>query len=322
MSVVEPEVFENAVKQVDSNTANYLYPMWMDNYAHNLKTARNGDSFDKIYIKNPPKRVLVVGRGPSLFKHNPINLMVKRKFPGVILASDGALPELAKRRIIPEYSMTVDGSPIIKKWYNPPEVGRIGSKTSALLPITVHPSTAKACQDNGVKIYWWLPYLENGETFKGITDILQMQTHTKRNPTGISRHNGCGNCGLSAIWFAKTILRTEEIVLVGMDGGYPWDTKIEALHYHENMLKSCGYNEEQVQKMYKIYRFNCWSGIQNQQSAVDPCFELYRNIFIKLAQDITDAGTKIINCSQAGCLVTPEVKCMKFSDYLRSTKTK
>lgn len=303
--------FEAATQAVSKNTLSGLFPMWMENWASNLQTAKLGESLDKLFQRPPAESVLVVGRGPSIKKFGHLDLLRRHPFPGQVIASDGALPLLLARRVFPYLSMTVDGSEVIAKWFTDPATVKYGSKVSAILPVTVHPKTVEACRKAGVHIYWYIPELDQ-EPMKGVTETLQLQTYSKANPTGLSRSNGAGNCGLAAIVIACSILRAKEVVLIGMDGGYPPDTPLEECHYHNGMLRSCGYNPEQILKLYRMYHHE-----QLGFTVVDPVFELYRRTFMELAKGAAKSNVTVVNCTEGGCLWADGVKVMPFSEYLR-----
>lgn len=305
-----PDQFEAAVNQVNKNTVTGLYPLWMDNWAHNLQLARAGDSLDKLYQRPSSGRVLIVGRGPSIKKYGHLDMLRKHPFPGHIIASDGAVPLLAERGIVPYLSMTVDGSEIIAKWFTGP-TAKIGSKLKAVLPLTAHPKTVNAARKIGAHIYWYIPELDQ-EPLKGVTEALQLQTYSPSNPTGISRSNGAGNCGLAAVVLANSILRAKEVVMIGMDSGYPPDTPLEECHYHEGMLRSCGYDAQQVARLYRMYHHP-----ELKYTVVDPVFEIYRRTFLTIAKAYRSAGVKIVNCTEGGCLFDESVAIMKFRNYLK-----
>lgn len=310
MSLQQVDIFDEAVKQVANNTE-ALFPLWMLNWAENLQEARFGDSLDKLYQRQPSERVLVVGRGPSLKKHNHLDLLEKYPFNGEIVASDGALPLLAERGIVPYLSMTVDGNVVIAKWFDGP-TARLGSKVKAVLPVTVNPKTVNAIRKLGGHIYWYVPEIDS-DSFKGLTRALQLQTLSPKNQTGLSRHNAAGCCGLSAMVLAATILRAKEICLIGMDNGYLPETPLGELHYHDNVLKAVGYSAEQAAKFYRIYEhplLGC--------SIVDVVFEVYRRGFQSLAKQIGNMGIRLYNATGGGCLVEEGVRIIDFEEYLKT----
>ena len=324
----DPTLFEEAVTQVNKNTENHLFPLWMNNLAMNLSTARRGFSLDKIFREPPVDTALIVGRGPSLQANGHVEVLAENldKFKGKIVASDGALPLLQEADVNPDYSLTVDGSPIISKWYQNKSLGACRT----ILPLTVHPSTFHACMYNKYKVYWYIPELDT-ENFKGATNLLQLQTVCEENSTGISRMNGSGCAGLCCIVFSATILRAKTIVLIGMDNGYRQDTSLEQLHYHDSILRGSGFNKEQTAKLYKIY----YTPATEQYCVVDPVFEIYRRTFTALANQVVGSGIRLINVTEGGCLY-PEVvdvakderhiisglEALKFKDYLTDLPNK
>ncbi|MDO8618363.1 MAG: DUF115 domain-containing protein [Candidatus Daviesbacteria bacterium] len=187
----DQNIFDKAVNQVEANTK-HLYPMWMQNWATNLSNARYGESLDKIYKRPIPNKVLIVGAGPSLKQKKHLDILLDNGYDGKIIASDGALPLLAEKGIKADYSVTVDGSPIISKWFLKHSIPAIGPGFRAVLPVTVHPSVINMCNRNGFKIAWYIPELDSGD-IKSVTEILQLQTISEDNTTGLSRMNGAGN---------------------------------------------------------------------------------------------------------------------------------
>ena len=304
--------FETVVKSIAGNTLTGLLPLWMRNWSQNITPARLGDSLDKLYSRPPSERVLIVGRGPSIHKHGHLE-MVKR-FPGHVIASDGALPLLTERGVVPYLSMTVDGNEVISKWFKGGPTTKLGSQLQVVLPLTVHPKTVAQCRSIRAHIYWYIPELDQ-EPIKGLTEALQLQTYSTANPTGISRANGAGNCGLAAIVLAASILRTKEIILIGMDGGYPPDTPLEQLHYHGSLMKAAGYNEKQVAELYRMYHHPDLGFC-----VVDPIFEVYRNTALMLGKATQAGGVKLINATEGGCIFGEGIEIRRFDDYLATFK--
>lgn len=306
-----PDQFEAATQVVQKNTAS-LYPLWMKNWADNLETARHGDSLDVLYKQPPCEKALIVGRGPSLMKNNHVELLKRRPFKGKIVASDGALPLLAERLICPDFSMTVDGSEVLTKWFVGP-TQKIGPKLKAVLPVTANSKVVRACQATGAHIFWYIPILDDvSMNISGVTESLQLQTVSAKNTGGLSRLNGAGNCGLASIVFAVQILRAKEVVLIGMDSGYDINTKLEDLHYHKVLMKSLRYDGAAVAKLYRIY----YTPSIGKYCIVDPVFETYRRIFLQLAKQAAEVGTKIVNCTEGGCLYDDGIDAMPFEKYL------
>ena len=301
------ERFNQAVKQVEANTVS-LYPLWMQNWAVNLGNARHGRSLDKIFSQPPCERVLVVGRGPSLRKN--IDVLAEKGFKGTIVSSDGALPLLQDRGVSPQFSVTVDGSPLIAKWYDAENDGRC----RAILPVTAHPSVFNKCIRNAYSVHWYIPELDS-ENFKGATVLLQLQTVGEANPTGVSRMNGAGNCGLAAIVFSYSILRAKQIVLIGMDGGYPPDTPLSELHYHDNIFKACGMDPAAAAQLYKVL----YVPSMGQYCIVDPVFEVYRKTFSMLAKQLSQEGVRITNSTEGGCLVEEGVQVERLATILATS---
>ena len=88
--------------------------MWQQNYIDNLRFAVNDTSIAKLKKKyNCP--VVVASGGPSLTKQLPL---LKKVREGVILVAAGStINSLVKEDIIPDYIISIDGSPINYEHY-------------------------------------------------------------------------------------------------------------------------------------------------------------------------------------------------------------
>lgn len=311
--LIDETGFDQAVKQVESNTAKHLYPLWMNNWRNNLSDASAGESLDRIYRRPKVERALIIGRGPSIYKHRHLELLAERGFPGKVVASDGALPLLSEHGAKADYSLTVDGNQIIQKWYKPQYRNACNEGFRVILPVTAHRATYNACMKSGMKVSWYIPELDT-ENFKNLTEVLQLQTISEDNPTGLSRLNGAGCSGNACIVFAATILNVREICMIGMDSGYSQDTPLSELHYHDNILAGCGYDKEKAAKLYKIYYSEAWQ----QYCVTDPVFEIYKRTAFSLFQHLQAGGVKIKNCSEGGCLTADGVETPSFREYLDS----
>lgn len=313
---------------IEEGTMDHLLPMWMGNFAENLPYIRDGDvkikkpKNSRTYTiadlaestieidKHPPNSAIVIGRGPSVFNHNHLDILAKSDYKGAICATDGMLIECLKKHIIPTITVTVDGSPIIKKWFNHPLVKKHGQDIKIILPATVNNEVYQTCVRNKCKVFWYNPMFDIIFRNESFTRIANLMTRTKNTPKGLVTSQAGGNSG-SATWImAMALLKRAPICLIGMDLSYPEGTNLEETPYFSGVTKP-----EQVSFMYKkIYHPHF-----KTKALIDAVFWHYRKGFLEMQKSTPSwyryyGGT--INASEGGSIFGRFIKCMTFKNFL------
>ena len=317
---------------IEQGTAETLLPIWEENFSVNLPYIKNGDStvvqhatgdeghtiaeIATSEVKgNPEHSAIVVGRGPSIFKHKHLEILADAKkngtYTGLIVATDGMLLECLQRNILPDLTVSVDGSPIIKQWYDNVLVKKYGDKLKIALPATINNSVYKTCVTNGCHVYWYIPMLDAYLYNESLTRIMRALTKTPNNPNGLTMCSLGGNAGSAAWVMSSQVLKCAPVCLIGIDFGYPEGTKLADTCYYSTMIQ----NSIQVQEMYgEIYH-----PFFKTKAYIDRVFDHYRQAFRDLQSQsppwFQPAGGTI-NCTEGGTLWGHGIKCMRFADFL------
>lgn len=301
--------FENAIAGVGDMTIYNLMPLWLENLRENFELIVNGKSVQEVQKVGRGKKAIIIGRGPSLRKHNHLELLARnRPSETFVICSDGALPLCIEAGIRPYAGVTVDGNrEKIWKWYNHDLDG-----TKAILPVTCAKNVAQTAERNGAEVLWYVPVLdvEEKQPKVSLTWVIdRMLSRDWSRPIPIL--NNGGNAGMCGWCFAADALEVSEIALIGMDLGYGLDTKLDETHYHEGMKASLK-DDAKLANMYKLYE----NTFVNEVAVVDPVFEIYRRMALKLIESGKERGVTTTNCTEGGSLFGQGLEQMKFSEWL------
>lgn len=336
-------------EQISNQTTEHLLGMWMNNLALNLPFIRYGD---KLELKEadgrghsiaelaentipqiggpPPKSsAIVIGRGPSVFKNrygkngNHLDLLAKhikqKLYSGKIFTTDGMLIECLKKNIVPDFTISVDGSPIIKKWYDHPLVKKYGSKIKAILPATINHEVYKTCVKNKTQVFWFNPMMDIVQRIESLTRLIMLLTKTQKNPKGLVSSQGGGNSGSAAWIMALELLKLSPICVIGLDLGYPEGTKLEDTPYFSSYAGKLRESPGLISKVY----IQVYHPYFRTKATFDAVFYHYRQTFLEMQKGTQPwfrhyGGT--INASEGGTLFGPNIKCMTFKEFLDKYK--
>jgi hypothetical protein len=283
------------------------------------------DDSKGIRVKYPPTRsAIVVGRGPSLFKHKHPELLATAirngEYNGLIVASDGALIPLLEAGIVPHVVTTVDGSPAIKKWFDHPLVEEHGNKIAWIASVTVDNSVYQTARKAGLQVYWFNPMFDDWHQIESFTRLQRLMSRTDKYIRGVPAANSGGCAGNCAWIMAVELFKCSPVCLIGMDAGYPEGTNLEETHYFKGALKEAGGDVNIIRKAYPVY----YHPVFKTKSFADIIFNNYRNALIEAQQDTKlwyrlYGGT--INATEGGTIWGEGIKCMPFKQFLTEHKT-
>jgi len=292
--------FSKSIQAVMNLTFYYKSQMWYDNFATNLPIIREGkDVKDLPKVKGEP--YLCIGAGPSIWKHNHLDLVKKWDHP--IVCADKMLIPLLKKGIKPDVVCTVDGDPIIKKFYDDPIVDKYKKDVKAVFSaVTVHPEVVKRCP---FEKYWYINAYDDATKPRSLTAAFHFMS--KKKTILVSG----GTVGFFQ-WNLSYFLGGNPIVLLGYNYSYD-NLDITKSTYYKAYLKRCGWDKEKVKKYFSIRQnpyFKDWY-------LLDLMWKVYRDIF---AFYLKKAPVLTINASEEGSLHKPDinVKCIRFKKVLKS----
>lgn len=305
-------------------TTRKLLDMWMKNFADNLPYIRYGDELEmaipryeannlsELAEKKPVnKAAVVIGRGPSLFNHKHLSILkaaIDNGWKGIIVASDGILIECLKNGVIPTLTVTVDGSPIIKKWYDNSLVRKAGNKIKTALSVTVNHEVYQILRKAGCKVYWFYPTFDDWRNITSWTKMQRLMTKSKYNPKELQTLQTGGNCGTCSWVMAVSLFKRKHVAMIGFDFGYPEGTNLEDTPYFSGIMESGGV--EMIQHAYaEVYH-----PVFKTKAYMDAVFKNYRQTFLSMVKKVPYSQT--FNCTEGGTLFGEKIKCVPFKEFL------
>lgn len=282
---------------------------------------------------NGKNYAIVVAAGPSLHRRNPAKHILKNGQGGEIVSTDGGLGYCLRNGLVPDYVVTLDPHPTrISRWFGDPQlesrceqddyfrrqdldphlstdeiqrnrelidlVNRRGPQIKAAICTSASPNVAKRCLEAGMKLYWWNPILDDIEDAGSLTRKLY---RLNKIPCMVSGGNG----GTAAWIFSHQVLAKQEVVLVGMDLGYPLGTPLEKTQYYREIQELFGDSAtDAFVKVYNAYLKETWYA--------DPAYYWYRQTFLDLARR---ARCVTYNCTEGGTVFGKGVEFIPLSDF-------
>lgn len=318
--IIEEESDKDAVERIiRTNAQEYWYEDWVRNFALNLKNIWNGKNVKELSQNTTSKSCsgLVIGRGPSIRKHNHLELLSTSKFKGPIICSDAGLPSVLEAGVTPEkydlYVLTIDAQEIQKYGYEHDLSKKYGNGIKCILSTTSHPKVFEAVKNAGMDIYWvhtLTDYNSNKNSFNRIQGIM---TKALDNEKRIPAIQTGGNVGTAAWILAWSILKCSHVGMIGIDHGYDANTPWNEIYIHGGhpFPKDTDQNSEAFKRAYPtIFNsgFNCYC-------KQDPLFVYYSNAlkdFIHSAKDKVNT----INVTEGGSIFGENIECITFKEFL------
>ena len=306
-----------------------LIDMWLKNFARNLPYILEGNNIKNLSVfqngKNfenhkPLKTSIVIGKGPSIYEKNHLDILSTSKKNYTIVCSDIMLIEILKKGITPEkfedfYVLTVDGKDEQSKFYDDPIVEKYSKKIKVILSTCTSPKVMDVCKKFGLCVYWFNPLIDDFRKDGSFSKIMNIMTRGDKNPKGVASLQTGGNVGTNSWIFSWAILGSSPVTLIGIDFGYPASTSIEDTQHYEHLLKCYNNDKERVKNGHRvIYNkdFDC-------DVLLDVIFDYYREGFCNLVIH-TPKWVKTINATEGGSLFGERIETMKFSEFLKFEK--
>ena len=277
---------------------------------------------------------MVISAGPSLHTKNPASILQEHQFNGPLIVADGALGYCLRNGLIPEYVVSVDPHPTrIVRWFGDPAleeqnqdeyflrqemdpamhrdgmewnrrliemVNEHGPKMKAIIATSAPSSVRDRCIQAGMELYWWNPMYDDYDQPDSWSRRIYELTRVPCMVTG-------GNVGTSAWVFGAGVLKAKNMVLAGMDLGYPPDNPITNTQYYTELVDLFGDRvSEAFIKSYNPHLHETWY--------TDPTYYWYREGFLELARQ---AQCTTYNCTEGGVLFGEGIKFMKLEKFLK-----
>jgi len=314
------EIIENVEKKFfDDNH----FERYVKNFTLNLEQITKQSSsreLDPEYNNKKPqiKSAIVIGRGPSIKKHNHLDILSKSNFGGYIVCTDGALIQTLKAGVTPDkfpnfIVVTVDTEEDEVNFFSDEIVDQYGEKIHGIFSTLVDPSVIKRAINAKIKIHWTHPLFDFQEGIKSFNNISALIVRAKKNGVGLPALQTGGNVGTSSWFVSWQILKCKTIALIGINHGWEEDDSWETILSHGNVISTPNIdkNSETFKKLFpKIYNPDFKS-----YCILDPIFQYYSNalkeFIFRSPEDI-----ETINATEGGSIFGKRITSMAFKDFL------
>lgn len=300
---------------------------WVTNFALNLPDIWNEKSAKELTIQENSKDVkeehsaIVIGRGPSIDRHEHLKLLAESDYNGTIVCCDGKLIDALNAGVTPErfpkyFVVTVDPYEAIKELYDDNVVDLYGDKIKGIFTVLTNNDAAIRARQAGIKIHWLhslFDYNEGEKSFNNLSALMIRAKNFKHRLPGIQTG---GNVG-TASWFAAwQILKCSTVILTGINHGWEEGDSWETIIRHADpTLHAADKNSPIFKKLYrKIYNpdFDC-------NCILDPLFQFYSEALKEFISRSPEWVTTI-NATEGGSIFGDRIKPMRFLDVLDSYK--
>lgn len=273
------------------NTMQAKLGLWAANLRDNLDTIKSCRDITTLpKIKGP---ALCLAAGPSLDLHyDEIS-----EFKGTILSCERNLVPLLEKGIVPDYVVSIDGSPVMTKFIDNRLVSENMVDMVGVFATTISYEFLKRWWG---KKYFFNAWLDNINEIKSVSLVFQEITRKATCHTG-------GHCG-AALWYLSYYLKANPIILLGIDMAYPasipdlshtaiWEgikhlTKEEILQYYRRETNPFG-NE--------VITDYVWDG--------------FKDAWITWIRGMQESET--IQCSDYTILHEPPIKVKPFKEIVK-----
>lgn len=298
---------------------------WVKNFALNLNDIWNGASASDLdfsknsNVNSENDSAIVIGRGPSLQKHNHLELLRKSNFKGSIICTDGALKHVLESGITPEkfpkfYVVTIESYEDVFDLYDDEIIDKYGSRITGIFTIITNPKVISRVKTAKIKINWLHPLADYHEGKKSFNQMTAQMIKARSHEKGLAAIQTGGNVGTSSWFIGWRILKCKNIVLIGLNQGWEEDDSWEKIISHGNYIKPTKIDRKssQFKKLFpKIYNPDF-----KTYCILDPTFQYYSSAFKEFISR-SPSWVNTINATEGGSLFGDRITSMKFVDFLK-----
>ena len=313
-------------KVFEENHYKKNYEDWVKFFSLNLNDIWNELSARDLDPSNDPSydlkkhSAVVIGAGPSIKKHNHLELLANSDYQGAIVCTDRSLVPSLKAGITPEkfpnYTVvTIDPTEILKKFYDDEIVRKYGSKINGIFSTVIHPATVDKARKAGIKIHWLHSLFDINEGRKSFNQISALMVRAKHHNKGLPAIQTGGNVGTAAWFVSWQILKCSTVALIGINHGWNEDDSWDEILAHSNAPSDIDRTTPQFKILYpRIYNpeFDC-TCIQ------DPTYQYYSNAFKEFISRSPE-WVNTINATEGGCIFGDRIACRTFKEFLTTYK--
>lgn len=323
---------QNEIEDVMKKLHLESFDEWVQNFALNLNdiwnesSARELDPTINNKLNEERNSAIVIGRGPSIKKHNHLELIAKSNYNGAIICSDGALRSTLEAGITPDkfpefYVVTVDPYSHARAFYDHKIVEEYGSKINGIFSTISKPTVVQRARNSGIKVHWIHSLFDYDEGKKSFNQISSVMVRAKNHTKGLPAIQTGGNVGTSCWFISWKILKKSTIVLIGINHGWEEDDPWEKIVTHGRSSDQDIYGKKisleidrtstTFQRLFKkIYNpeFKCYC-------ILDPLFQFYSEALKEFISRSPEWLTTV-NATEGGSIFGDRIKCMTLKEFL------
>jgi hypothetical protein len=310
------QVIEDTLQKV---TKDKWFEKWINNFALNLEEIWIGKS-TKI-LKNSRNQsessAIVIGRGPSLSKHNHLKLLADSNYSGTIICTDGILIQALKSGVTPDkfpnfFVVTIDPQDVQEKFYDDEIVCKYGSKIKALFSTTISPNVIKQAKNCGLEIFWFHNLMDFDNDNISLNSIIGKIVRSKNHHDGLPAIQTGGNVGTSSWVLSWSILNCSPISLIGIDHGYLIDTPWKEITDDEKLISNPNFEDDELFKQAYPIGYNPDFDCKYKQT---PQFQYYSNAFKEFIPK-SPSWVKTINSTEGGAIHGKNIEGISLKNFL------
>jgi len=297
---------------------------WVTNFSLNLPDIWNEKSAKELNpLTNPNYRkennsAIIIGRGPSINKHEHLRLLAESDYNGTIICCDGKLIDALNAGVTPEkfpkyFVLTIDPYIAIRELYDNPIVDKYGKKIKGIFSIITNNEAVSRARQSGIQIHWTHPLFDYNEGEKSFNNLSAVMIRAKNNEHRLPGIQTGGNVGTAAWFTAWQILKCSTVTLIGINHGWEEDDPLKTIisHNNEEILDVVDKNSETFEKLFKKIHnpdFNC-------NCILDPLF-LFYSMALKEFIIRAPKWVSTINATEGGSIFGDRISSMKFINFL------
>jgi len=329
--MINSKTFQESAEQSIKNQQYEHYEYWVKNFALNLENIWFEPSAGELTPVHDAKKIdsssIVIGRGPSIKKHEHLKLLAESDYQGTIVCCDGKLIDILKAGITPDrfpkfFVVTIDPYHTIKKFYDDPIVNEYGSSIKGIFTTISNPEVVSKARDSGIKIHWVHSLFDYDEGKKSFNQISALMVRAKNHPKGLPAIQTGGNVGTSSWFVSWKILKCNTVALIGINHGWEEDDSMDLILSHtlsNNEITGKSFdvdtNSDEFKKLFpKVYNPNL-----DSYCILDPIFQYYRNALIEFIER-SPTWLTTINATEGGSIFGKRIKTTKLKDFLINFK--
>ena len=321
---------KQSIEEVMKKTQYENFEEWVTNFALNLpyiwneKSARDLDPSINSNYKKENNSAIVIGRGPSINKHNHLKLLAESNYPGTIVCCDGKLIDALNAGVTPDkfpkyFVTTIDPYSAVRKHYDNHIVDLYGSKIKGIFTVLTNHDAVERARQAGIQIHWLHSLFDYNEGTKSFNKMSALMIRAKNHPNGLPAIQTGGNVGTSSWFISWQILKCATVALIGINHGWEEDDSWETILSHGNNIKITK-NLDRSNPVFKKLFKKILNPDFNSYCILDPLFQFYSEA-LKEFIFRSPSWVKTINTTEGGSIFGKNINSMKFSNFLHDFNT-